>query len=111
VAVGYVACDGNDRLLTVELSTGKILSSQHVAHDPDVLALDPGLNRLYVASESGRLSVFDISSVTKPTAVGEVFVGDDAHAVAADPVTHRLYFAVANVGGKLVLRELMPNVR
>ena len=110
-AIGYVACDGNDRLLTVELSSGRVLGNQPVAHDPDVLALDPSARRLYVASESGNLSVFDISSAAAPLALGEVFVGADAHAVAVDPNSHRLYFALADVDGRLVLRELAPNPR
>jgi DNA-binding beta-propeller fold protein YncE len=107
-AVGFVACDQNDRLLSVELATGEITNNQLVAHDPDVLALDAGLNRLYVPSESGTLSTFDITSPTAPKALGQVFVGAGAHAVAVDGLSHRLYFALANIGGQMVLRELVP---
>ena len=106
--VGYVACDGNDRLLAVDLRTGDILANLPVAHDPDVLAIDEGLGRLYVASESGNLSIFDIGKATAPVPLGQVFVGDDAHAVAVDPVSHRLYFALADLDGRMVLRVLSP---
>lgn len=106
--VGYVACDGNDRLLTVDLATGNVLDRQPVAHDPDVLAIDAEARRLYVASESGRLSTFDIGAATRPRPLGDVFVGRDAHSVAVDPATHRLYFPLASVKGKSVLRVLVP---
>lgn len=107
-AVGYVACDGNDRLLAVDLATGRVIDDQPVAHDPDVLAIDPAARRLYVAGESGRLSTFDIAAVTAPRALGDVFVGPDAHSVAVDPATHRLYLPLADVKGEAVLRVLAP---
>ncbi len=107
-AVGYVACDSNDLLLTVDLTTGKILNRQPLGHDPDVLAIDPGVKRLYVASESGTLSSFDITRARVPTSLGDVFVGVDAHSVAVDPTSHRLYFPLADVNGRSVMRVLAP---
>jgi DNA-binding beta-propeller fold protein YncE len=107
-AIGYVACDGNDRLLTVDLAAGKVFDNQPVAHDPDVLAIDPQARRLYVASESGRLSTFDIADATRPRSLGDVFVGHDAHSVAVDPASHRLYFPLADLKGQSVLRVLVP---
>jgi DNA-binding beta-propeller fold protein YncE len=107
-AVGYVACDGNDVLVVVNLETGRITGSRPIAHDPDVLAIDPELKRLYVASESGNMSTFDITNAESPVALGSVFVGDNAHAVAVDPSSHRLYLALPSVNGKAVLRVLAP---
>ena len=106
--LGYVACDGNDRLLTVDLSTGRVLNKQPVAHDPDVLAVDADANHLYVASESGNLSTFNIAAADAPVSLGDVFVAEDAHTVAVDPVSHRLYFALANLNGHAALRVLAP---
>jgi YVTN family beta-propeller protein len=100
-AVGYVACNGNDRLLAVDLATGKILSDQTVAHDPDVLAIDPQAARLYVASGSGNLSSFDIADARGPVALGEVFVGDDAHSVSVDPLTHPALFSSRRCEGAI----------
>jgi DNA-binding beta-propeller fold protein YncE len=106
--VGYVACDGDERLLTVDLVTGRVLSVLPVGRDPDVLAVDDGLGRLYVASESGLVSTFDISQPTEPKPLGDVFVGDNAHTLAIDTATHRLFFAFGNAGGQAVLRVLTP---
>jgi DNA-binding beta-propeller fold protein YncE len=106
--VGYVACDENDRLLTVSLDNGRVLDHQAVAHDPDVLAIDASAHRLYVATESGNLSTYDIASPDAPRSLGDVFVADGAHAVAVDPISHRLYLAPANLDGHAVLRVLLP---
>jgi DNA-binding beta-propeller fold protein YncE len=107
-AIGYVACDENDVLATVDLAKGKQSGHLPLGHDPDVLAIDPANHRLYVASESGNLSVFDIADPAAPIALGDSFVAKGAHSVAVDPTTHRLYFPLADAGGKSVLRILAP---
>ena len=108
VAIGFAACDGNDMLVTIDLATGRALHEQPVAHDPDVLAIDPQANRLYVAAESGNLSSFDIAHPESPRDLGDVYVDEGAHTVAVDPVSHQLYFALADVNGRAVLRVLAP---
>lgn len=107
--IGYVACDDNDVLLVVDLATGKVLCQLPVAHDPDVMAIDRSASRLYVATESGNLSSFDLGNPRAPVDLGNVFVGEGAHAVAVDSTTHRLYFALANVKGQAVLRVIAPS--
>jgi DNA-binding beta-propeller fold protein YncE len=107
-AVGFAACDGNDRLAAIDLATGRTLHVQAVAHDPDVLAIDPHAHLLYVAGESGNLSSFDIAHPDAPHSLGDVFIADGAHAVAVDPVSHRLYFALADMNGRAVLRVFAP---
>ncbi len=109
--VGYIACDGNDQLLTVDLAAGHVLNRQPIAHDPDVLATDAAVNRLYVAAESGNLSTFDIAKPDTPKSLGEVFVAPEAHALAVDRVSHQLYFALANLNGRATLRVLAPIFR
>ena len=107
-AVGYVTCDENDVLVTVDLAAARVLRTLPVAHDPDVLAIDAGARRLYVASESGTLSTFALADSRAPIALGDVFVGNGAHAVAVDPLTHRLYLPLADEGGRCLLRVLLP---
>jgi len=108
VAVGYVACDENDRLLAVDLDNGKITADLAIGHDPDVLAADPGLKRLYIASESGILSVIDTRDAMKPVKLGDVMVEANAHSVAVDPVTHHLFLPLRDRDGKAVMRILAP---
>lgn len=105
--LAFVACDGNARLLLLGLDDWKELASFAVGDGPDVLTLDPGLGRLYVASESGIVSVFQEHGKTV-SAIGSAFLADEAHTVAVDPVTHRVYFALENVGGSAVVRVMAP---
>jgi YVTN family beta-propeller protein len=103
----FIACEGNDRLLVLDLATRKIVESFEVGKDPDVLAFDPGNKLLYVAGESGVVSLFDIESahVTKRS---EGLVGPHAHVVAVDPDTHLAYFPLMNLGGRTALRVVRP---
>ena len=107
-AIGYIACDENNVLVTADLRTGKELSHLPLGRDPDVLAIDPASGRLYVGSESGNLSAFDITAAAAPIALGSIFVGKGAHSVGVDPATHRLYLPLADANGKSVLRILAP---
>lgn len=104
----YVACDEDDRLLVVELEGGKVLATLPLGRDPDVLADDAGLKRLYVASERGMLSVFDVSTPAKPVKLGDAFVGANARSVAVDPGTHRLFLPLRDLNGAAVMRVLEP---
>ena len=107
-AIGYAACDSNDRLLAVDLGNGKVLAKLPLGRDPDVMAIDAGAHRLYVASESGTLSSFDIGDSAAPKPRGDVLVGPNAHAFVIDPATHRLYFPRGDVNGRSMMRVLAP---
>ncbi len=103
----FIACEGNNTLLVLDLRTQKIIFRFAVGRGPDVLAYDAGLGFLYVASESGVVSQFAVSAqgVTK---VGEVWGGPHAHSVAAEPSTHEVYFPLQKTGQRPVLRVMQP---
>ena len=56
--IAFVAGEESHSLAMVDLTTMKILSTYQVGEDPDVLAYDPGLKRLYVSAESGTVTIF-----------------------------------------------------
>lgn len=104
--LAFVASEGNGTLQVVDLRTMRILSTHRVGDDPDVLAWDPRWRRLYVASESGILSAYQVDGVAlRP--LGEVRIRH-AHTVAVDPRTHRVYLPLQDVGGQPVLRVMVP---
>lgn len=105
--LAFIACEGNARLLVLDLDTRKILASFPVGADPDVLAFDPGPRRLVMASESGPAAFFHEEGRAL-VRDGEQRVGANAHVVIADPATHRLYFPLKNEGGGPRLRILEP---
>jgi len=72
-----------------------------------VLAFDSGLRRLYVSAESGIVSVFDELDRGLQK-IGAGFFAANAHSVAVDSNTHRVYFPLQNINGKPVLRIAVP---
>ena len=103
----FIACEDNHRLLVLDLATRAVTASFAVGESPDVVAYDPGLRYLYVATESGIVSVFK-AEPAGISAAGGILVGPNAHVVAVDPSTHRSFFPLKNVGGRTVLRIMSP---
>ena len=101
----FIACEGNDKLARVDLGGSHAVSIGDTGSGPDVLSIDPGRGWLYVAAESGDLTVWDIS---KPGAslVGHDHPGANSHTVAADPATHRVFFPLESGP---VLRIMKPS--
>ena len=105
--VAFVACENNAKLLVVDMQSMKVTSSDSVGDGPDVLAYDNRLKLLYVASESGVVSVFRVQKRTL-VKIGEGFLAPEAHSVAVDPQSHRVYFPIQNLNGHAVLRVMEP---
>jgi YVTN family beta-propeller protein len=107
--LAFAACEGNAKLAVFDLTEKKMTAIHQTGPDPDVLAFDRGLNRLYVSSESGTLTIFDVRGRGLEK-VGEGFYAPKAHTVAVDSRTHRVYLPLENVGGRPVLRIAEPPV-
>ena len=91
--LAFVACDGNARLLTLDLKRMKAVGSGSVGGSPDVLAFDASLRRLYVAAESGEVAVF-LERGRTLVKLGQTELAPYAHTVAVDSRTHLVYFAL-----------------
>lgn len=108
-ASALVACENNDKLARVDLGGAHAVSLGSTGSGPDVLSVDPGLGWLYVAAESGNLTMFDLG---KPgvVLVGHDHPGDNSHSVAVDPATHRVFFPLMKgPSGTPVLRIMKPS--
>ncbi len=108
--LAFIACEGNDKLLVLDLTSRKVLATFDVAKDPDVLAFDSALDWLYVAGESGQVSVFKVRGKAV-SAFGTARLGPNAHVVAVDSVTHDAFFPLKPERGKPMLRITRPNRR
>ncbi len=105
--LAFAACEENSKLVVFDLQTRKATATLTVGADPDVLAFDSSLHRLYVSAESGTIAIFD----EQDRGLKEIFKGffaANAHTVAVDSRTHRVYWPLQNVGGKPVLRITAP---
>lgn len=104
--LAFIACDGNATLLTVDLDTWRVTGTVAVGQAPDVLAYDQQAHRLYVAAESGTVTVLDQQNRTV-TPAGSGHLADGAHVVAVDPTTHHSYFPIPSAAdGRPALLEL-----
>jgi len=105
----FIACDDNDQLLRAELDGEHSVSLGPTGAGPDVMSIDAQLGWLYVAAESGDLTVFDL---TRPGIhlLGRDHPGSSSHSVAVDPVTHRVFFPLQKgPQGTPVLRIMKPS--
>src|SRR5262249_54709643 len=105
--MAFVSCQGNAQLVVVDLTAQRVVGQESVGDIPDVLAFDSGLQRLYVAAESGVVATFDVSgSMLKK--IGQTYLAPNAHTIAVDSKTHRVYVPMENVDGRPVLRIYEP---
>jgi DNA-binding beta-propeller fold protein YncE len=104
--LAVVACENNASVAVVDLTTLQQIARVKVGSQPDVLAYDPGAQRVYVAAESGPTTVLGVKRGAA-TVLGKVDVGKNAHTVAVDWSTSTAYFALHNENGRAVLREMV----
>jgi YVTN family beta-propeller protein len=105
--LAFIGCQGNEKLVIMDLNNFEEIGVSDVGKDPDVLTFDPQLGYLYVASESGVASVFRVRD-RKVEKIGDFAVGDNTHSVEVDPATHFVYFPLRKVNKIPVLRIMKP---
>jgi YVTN family beta-propeller protein len=106
----FIACEENHKLLVLDLEARRVTAVFDVGEDPDVLGYDSDLGFLYVAAESGVVSIFRTGS-GQIAKLADLHVGPNAHVVAVDSATHRSYFPLKNAGGRTVLRVMRPSAQ
>jgi len=102
-----ITCKGGNNMVVFDLNSKKIISKDNIGNNPDVLAYDSKLHNLYIAAESGVMTVFSVEK-NKIKKLSQEFIASNAHTVAVDQETHQVYLPLENIGGKPVLRVLAP---
>lgn len=108
--LAFVACEGNAKLLVVTLEDFRVTQLLSTGDDPDVLAFDAGLERLYVACESGIVSVFQLEGRALRK-LEDVRVAPKAHTIVVNPENQLVYLPLESVGGRPVMRIMKPMAR
>jgi DNA-binding beta-propeller fold protein YncE len=104
----FIACENNNTIARVDLGGAHAVATAASGSGPDVLSIDANLGWLYVAAESGDLTVIDINQPGVVVA-GRDHPGAAAHTVAADPATHRVFFPLpSGPNGTPILRIMKP---
>jgi YVTN family beta-propeller protein len=98
----YIACEENAKLVVFDLNALRATQSLSIGVDPDVLAYDRKRAILYVAAESGTVSMF-VARANILNKIGEAYLDKNAHIVAVDQRTSRVYFPVLGDGGPKML--------
>jgi DNA-binding beta-propeller fold protein YncE len=104
--LAFIAGEENHSLAVFDLKTMKLLSVHQVGEDPDVLAFDSGLLRLYVSAESGTVTV--LQEANRDVHQLGQFQMPHAHTVSVDPNSHLVYFPLENIAGQPLLRIMRP---
>lgn len=107
--LAFAACEEDSKLLVIDLNDYQVTQVFSTGDGPDVVAFDPTLERLYVATESDVVSIFQLHERTLEKVVDES-IAPNAHTISVDPKTHLVYVPLKNVGGRPVLRILRPTV-
>ena len=100
--LAFITGEDNASYVVFDMSTKRIIARGKVGDGPDVLAYDSGYHRIYVGSESGVVSMFDIEDMTVRE-IGSEYLAEHAHSVSIDPKTHRIFFPLQDVEGRAVL--------
>src|SRR2546426_4854261 len=105
--LAFISGQESGTLGVLDLRTLQLRQVLPIGSDPDVLAFDPALGRLYVAAESGVVAVFE----ERDGSLVQLgwYRAPKAHSVAVDPATHRVYLPLADVSGRPALRVLVPS--
>ncbi len=105
--LAFIAGQESATLGVLDLRTQELRDVVPLGSDPDVLAFDPLLGRLYVAAESGVVAEFE----ERDGSLVQLgwYRAPGAHSVAVDAGTHKVYLPLANLGGHPVLRVLAPS--
>src|SRR5262245_6125431 len=84
----FCACD-DGQLVAMEAATGRVPGTVALSGAPDVIFLDGGLGRLYVAV--GDPGVVDVIDIRRMQRLETVASESGAHTTALDPRSHHLY--------------------
>lgn len=107
--LAFVGCEENNRLLAVDLNTWKVTGDEEVGDFPDVLSYDQADGRLWVAAESGWLTILELDGRAMKV-VGRDFLTEGAHVVAVDPTDHHAFVPVPDGGdGHPAVLDEAPN--
>lgn len=103
----FVGCEGNATLATVDLAHRIVVDHEQVGDTPDVVAYDPARRRVYVAAESGWVSIAEHDH-GHLTSHGAEHIADGAHTLVVDPGTGHAFLPIADADGTPQLWEYAP---
>jgi DNA-binding beta-propeller fold protein YncE len=105
----FIACGKSAKLAIFDLGRHRVVASVPVGLGPDSVAYDPELHRIYVTGLFGRLSVVNQAAGDTYHVVDSIYLHFNAHTLAVDPATHRLFVGYASLAIPPRLAVFTPN--
>src|ERR1700675_2884840 len=103
----FLACEENNLMTVFDLDKHAPIAFLPLADGPDVIKVDAGLGRIYVACYSGALSVFHQDDPDHYRKLEDFHVQHAVHSLAVDSKTHRVYTPEQEEDGKSVARMVV----
>ena len=91
----FAAC-GNERLVMLDATAGRVLASVPIGPGADGAAFDPGTGLAFASSSDGTLTVAHPEGPDKLSLVQTLATPKRSRTMTLDPKTHRLYVAAAD---------------
>jgi hypothetical protein len=100
-------CGGNNRLAVFNVNAHRSITYIPLTPECDDVQFDPGLRRIYVACETGVISVIQEIDADHFVKLEDFPVQHGVHTVAVDAGTHRVYAPEQEEDGRPVARMLV----
>jgi DNA-binding beta-propeller fold protein YncE len=110
--LAFLGCEASNLLGVFDLKTHKLVSEIPLPEGVDVIAFDPGLQRIYAACYSGSISIIQKESATQFRKLEDFPLQPKVHSLAVDTETHRIYVPEQEENGKpaskLIVLDSVP---
>ncbi|MCU1259998.1 MAG: hypothetical protein JWO80_2883 [Bryobacterales bacterium] len=93
----FSVCSGNAMLVVFDLARHRPIASIPVGRNPDSVAFDPLLRRIYTAGVGGKLTVIQQNDPDSYRVLENISTHYGAHTLALDTETHKVYVAYASL--------------
>jgi len=103
----FLLCGGNNLLAVFDLNTHQCIAYIPLPPEGDDVQFDPALRRIYVACESGKISVIQEVDANHFIKLEDFPVQPGVHTLAVDAQTDRVYAPEQEENGRPVSRMLV----
>ena len=93
----FAVCSHNAMLVVFDIDRHQVSASLPIGSGTDVVAFDPGLNRIYAAGKGGKLTVVQQDTPDAYRKLEDISSHYGAHTLVVDPAIHRVFVGYASL--------------
>lgn len=105
----FIACAKSAKLAIFDLDQHRVVASVPIGFGADSVAYDSEFHRIYVTGLFGRLSIVNRATADTYDVIDSIYLHFNAHTLAIDPVTHRLFVGYSSLVIPPRLAVFTPN--